>query len=97
MAARNQDKRCGVKRLIPWIDAELFSQACARVEQIVSKKLPALFRQGICQIILVDVSERRIMIYELTSELAGLYLSNSSRRELIKQHKKVFMLLNIPK
>jgi hypothetical protein len=64
---------------IPGIDAELFSQACVRVEQIVSKKLPALFRQDICQNMLVDVWEHRIMVDELTVELAGLYRLEQNR------------------
>lgn len=57
---------------VPGIDLELFSQACARVEQIVPKKLPELFRQDICQMMLMDVWERRITFDELTSELASL-------------------------
>jgi hypothetical protein len=78
---------------IPGIEAELFSKACARIEQIVSKKLPALFRQDICQIMLVDIWERRITVDELTSELASLYRLEQNR---FFGHEKQMLSLETP-
>jgi hypothetical protein len=77
---------------VPGINDALFLEAIARVEQIVRKDLPALFRDDVCQDMLTDVWEQRIQVYELTPKLAGKYVAEQNR--LFGNKKRMLSLEN---
>lgn len=64
---------------VPGINDALFLEAVDKVERIVRKDLPALFRDDICQAILIDVWERRVKVLELNPALATLYVAEQNR------------------